>query len=86
MSQSTVFAEGVDMDEVLSYRPSAFRMLRAFQNVTFIKIDDEENRALKECIYLKIETNRGTLNTVPQNMNGFYNSIWKSILSILKKL
>ena len=47
------FAEGVDMDEVLSYRPSAFRMLRAFQNVTFIKIDDEENRALKECIYLK---------------------------------
>lgn len=50
------FAEGVDMDEVLSYRPSAFRMLRAFQDVTFIKIDDEENRALKECIYLK---NRG---------------------------
>ena len=47
------FAEGVDMDEVLSYRPSAFRMLRAFQDVTFIKIDDEENRALKECIYLK---------------------------------
>lgn len=47
------FAEGVDMDEILSYRPSAFRMLRAFQDVTFIKIDDEENRALKECIYLK---------------------------------
>ena len=47
------FAEGVDMDEVLSYRPSAFRMLRAFQDVTFIKVDDEENRALKECIYLK---------------------------------
>lgn len=47
------FAEGVDMDEVLSYRPSAFRMLRAFQDVTFIKIDDAENRALKECIYLK---------------------------------
>ena len=47
------FAEGVDMDEVLSYKPLAFRMLRAFQDVTFIKIDDEENRALKECIYLK---------------------------------
>lgn len=47
------FAEGVDMDEVLSYRPLAFRMLRAFQDVTFIKVDDEENRALKECIYLK---------------------------------
>ena len=44
------------MDEVLSYKPAAFKMLRAFQDVTFIKVDDEENRALKECIYLK---NRG---------------------------
>jgi hypothetical protein len=47
------FMKGVDMDEILSYRPLAFRMLRAFQDVTFIKVDDEENRALKECIYLK---------------------------------
>lgn len=50
------FEKGVDMDEVLSYKPAAFKMLRAFQDVTFIKVDDEENRALKECIYLK---NRG---------------------------
>ena len=47
------FKNGVDMDELLQYKPSAFKMLRAFQDATFIKIDDEENRALKECLYLK---------------------------------
>ncbi len=50
------FEKGIDMDEVLLYKPESFRMLRAFQDVTFIKIDNEENRALKECLYLK---NRG---------------------------
>ena len=46
------FKTGVDMDDVLSYRPSSFKMLRAFQDRSFIKIDDEENRALKEFLYL----------------------------------
>lgn len=46
------FKKGADMDDVLRYRPDAFKMLRAFEGVTFIKIDDEENRALKEYISL----------------------------------
>lgn len=46
------FAKGVDMDDVLQYKPSAFKMLRAFEKLSFIKIDDEENRALKEYIYI----------------------------------
>ena len=46
------FKMGVDMDDVLLYRPASFRMLRAFQDRSFIKIDDEENRALKEFLYL----------------------------------
>ncbi len=49
------FKVGVDMDDVLRYRPSAFKMLRAFEGLTFIKIDDEENRALKEFISLANE-------------------------------
>ena len=40
------------MDDILRYRPSAFKMLRAFENVSFIKIDEVENRALKEFISL----------------------------------
>lgn len=47
------FDKGIDMDEVLTYKPNSFRMLRAFQDRSFIKIDDEENQALKECLYLK---------------------------------
>lgn len=57
---SKFFDRGVDMDEVLIYRPDSFRMLRAFQDSTFIKIDDEENQALKECIYLKNRTSDGS--------------------------
>ena len=50
------FTAGVDMDDVLSYKPASFRTLRAFQDVSFIKLDDEENRALKEYISLKNES------------------------------
>lgn len=50
-----LFKKGVDMDDVLRYRPAAFRMLRAFEGLSFIKIDDEENRALKEFIALANE-------------------------------
>ena len=44
------FKKGVDMDEALSYNPSKFRSLRAFWKVSFIKIDDEENQALKDVL------------------------------------
>lgn len=49
------FELGVDMDDVLRYKPNAFKMLRAFEGLSFIKIDDEENRALKEYIFLENE-------------------------------
>lgn len=41
-----LFKKGVDMDEILKSNPSAFRMLRAFWKLSFIKIDDDENKAL----------------------------------------
>jgi len=44
------FINGLDMDEVLSSNPSAFRMLRAFWKLSFIKFDDEENQAFKDAI------------------------------------
>ena len=47
------FKKGVDMDDVLQFKPNAFKMLRAFEHLSFIKIDDEENRALREYICLK---------------------------------
>lgn len=49
------YKKGVDMDDVLQFRPDAFKMLRTFEGLSFIKIDDEENRALREYICLKNE-------------------------------
>lgn len=63
------FKQGVDMDEILTYKPGSFRMLRAFQDRSFIKIDDEENQALKECIYLKNKDNKEFMGYLPDEHN-----------------
>lgn len=57
------FVKGADMDDVLSYRPYAFRTLRAFEGLSFIKIDEEENRALKEYISLINENSYASIKT-----------------------
>ena len=51
------FKNGVDMDEVLSSNPAKFKMLRAFWRLSFIKIDDEENKALMDVILKNNEEN-----------------------------
>ena len=47
------FEEGIDTDEILTYKPNAFKMLRAFWKVSFIKLGDEENQALREIFLIK---------------------------------
>ncbi|PEM24002.1 hypothetical protein [Bacillus wiedmannii] len=49
------FQKGIDMDDILSFSPKSFRMLRAFWKLSFIKIDEEENRALKNIILKRNE-------------------------------
>lgn len=44
------FSNGVDMDDVLSSCPSAFKMLRALWKLSFIKVDDEEDKAIYNII------------------------------------
>ena len=66
-----LFKKGVDMDDVLQFRPSAFKMLRAFEGLSFIKIDDEENRALKEYICLK---NEAIYDNIEENTFAFDDS------------
>ncbi len=44
------FRLGIDMDDVLSSNPDAFKMLRAFWKLSFIKFDDEENQAFRDII------------------------------------
>lgn len=53
--EGPVFMEkGLDMDEILQYKPDSFKGLRTNWKRTFIKIDDEENKALKELFYLRV--------------------------------
>lgn len=62
------FHLGIDMDDVLASNPSAFKMLRAFWKLSFIKFDDEENQAFRNII---LKRNQSTL-TNPQGNNGVF--------------
>jgi hypothetical protein len=44
------FQTGIDMDDALSSNPRAFRMLRAFWKLSFIKFDDDENQAFRDVL------------------------------------
>jgi hypothetical protein len=50
-----MFKNGIDMDDVLSSKPSAFKMLRAFWKLSFVKFDDEENQAFRDIILKRIK-------------------------------
>lgn len=73
------FFNGVDMDDVLSSKPSSFKMLRAFWKVSFIKIDDEENSALKDIILKRNEEFIG----IPSKTYSFCEDTHQSILNKL---
>ncbi len=49
------FKKSIDMDEALSSNPEKFRMLRTMWKVSFIKIDDEEDKALQDVILKRNE-------------------------------
>lgn len=73
------FKEGIDMDDALASDPVKFRMLRAFWKLSFVKIDDEENRALRNII---IKKNEGFLFNGNETFD-FNNNIHKSIITNL---
>ncbi|WP_175578061.1 hypothetical protein [Indiicoccus explosivorum] len=56
-SSPEFFVRGVDMDDVLASNPQSFRMLRAFWKLSFVKVGDEENKALKDIILKSNEEN-----------------------------
>ncbi|MBO1679960.1 hypothetical protein [Bittarella massiliensis (ex Durand et al. 2017)] len=62
------FESGVDMDEVLTYKPQTFKMLRAFWKVSFIKLGDEENQSLREIFLLRHQEELAThTHVLPEN-------------------
>lgn len=51
------FSKGVDMDDVLCSNPSSFKMLRAFWKLSFVKLPEDENKALRDIILVRNEEN-----------------------------
>ena len=75
------FTSGIDMDDVLSSNPSAFKMLRAFWKLSFIKFDDEENQAFRDIV---LKRNQRILNSSERAQNIFpYNPDHDRISSLL---
>ena len=62
------FKQGIDMDDALLSNPDSFKMLRAFWKLSFVKVDDKENIALRNII---IKRNKRFLNELNNNKNIF---------------
>lgn len=75
------FTLGIDMDDVLSSNPSAFKMLRAFWKVSFIKFDDIENQAFRDVI---LKFNQDVLINPKEDTN-FFKSEYIERHAILNK-
>lgn len=58
------FRQGIDMDDVLASNPSKFRSLRVFWKLSFIKLDDDENKALKDVI---LRSNKDFIDSTDEN-------------------
>lgn len=73
------------MDYVLQSNPQAFKMLRAFHKLSFIKIDDTEDKALFDIILRENESNinNANENTIELNKN-FHDKVLKSKVEDLR--
>ncbi|WBL16883.1 hypothetical protein [Sutcliffiella sp. NC1] len=74
------FKKPVDMDAVLMSNPSAFKMLRAFERLSFIKIDDHENQALKDIIFKVNEE-----SIINKNTNATFENLTSKIHDDIKE-
>jgi hypothetical protein len=70
------------MDDVLASNPDAFKMLRVLWKLSFIKIDDVENKALYDII---LKSNENEI-TNPQNIFTSLESIHTGMKSIIDQI
>lgn len=75
------FKNGIDMDDVLASNPSAFKMLRAFWKLSFVKIDDIENKALLDVI---LKRNEKEINN-PENIFKVSSTVHNRLKKIVNK-
>lgn len=77
------FLKGVDMDDVLSSNPAAFKMLRALWKLSFIKFDEVENQAFRDILLKRNQD--ALLNPLP-NENTFLFDDYATHRNISEKL
>lgn len=70
-----LFEEGIDTDEILTYKPNTFKMLRAFWKVSFIKLSEEENASLKEIFLLRHQKEMTTRTGILQEHRSAHTAI-----------
>ncbi|QBP39715.1 PDDEXK family nuclease [Paenisporosarcina antarctica] len=73
------FKTGIDMDDVLSSNPRAFKMLRVLSRLSFIKIDDVENKALCDII---LKTNENEIAN-PKNIFSYSDKLHNRVKSLI---
>lgn len=90
------FRNGVDMDDILVSNPAAFKMLRVFSRLSFIKVDDHEDKALFDMILKRnelvihnpqftYEISDGVHNRVKELSNNEYKVHTRNILKLASK-
>lgn len=77
------FSHPIDMDEALTTYPNAFKAIRVIQNLTFIKIDDEEANALYAILSKANSTSTNSYYnwTPPEFRNTNHQNAIKTILN-----
>lgn len=75
--QPFIFKKGLDMDYVLQSNPDAFKMLRAFWKLSFIKVDDIEDKALFDILLRENETSLKNNTSIIQQDTSLHSKIKK---------
>lgn len=78
------FKAGIDMDDLLSSNPHAFRSLRVFWKRTFIKLDDEENLAFMSAIIRKNISEPNCNSAFDCNYQNSLNALASSSLNVVE--
>ena len=73
------FKKSVDMDDVLNSNPDKFRSIRTLWQLSFIKIDDEENKALQDIILKRNEEDLINKTNIFEYDNKIHEAIEKKL-------
>lgn len=86
------YKDGLDMDDILSYKPETIKGLRTMWKKSFIKIDDEENDTIKELLYLRnynkssfFTFNKSRQSEIESRITDEYKISMKDVLQEYKK-